>query len=73
MQSQSYPSHGDRDHPESQDALGLKIILCADGTIITWTDAEAQAEIALSFQEAAGCGRIWRVLAKSASVKMCQC
>jgi hypothetical protein len=31
----------------------------AEDTIITWTDAELQTDIALSFQEAAGCNHVW--------------
>eukprot|EP00877_Chromochloris_zofingiensis_P013810 jgi/Chrzof1/8683/Cz03g20120.t1 len=31
-----------------------------DDTIITWTDPDLQADVALSFQEAAGCNTIWQ-------------
>ncbi len=31
----------------------------AEDTIITWTDPELQTDIALSFQEAAGCNHVW--------------
>jgi protein phosphatase 4 regulatory subunit 3 len=31
-----------------------------DDTIITWTDAQIGTDVALSFQEGAGCNRIWR-------------
>ena len=31
----------------------------AEDTIITWSDAELQTDIALSFQEAAGCNHVW--------------
>ncbi len=33
--------------------------LCAEDTIITWTDTELGTDIALSFQEAAGCNYVW--------------
>lgn len=37
-------------------ALGI----CAEDTIITWSDPEAGTDVALSFQESAGCDRVWR-------------
>jgi protein phosphatase 4 regulatory subunit 3 len=34
-------------------------LLRAEDTIITWTDTELGTDIALSFQEAAGCNYVW--------------
>lgn len=34
-----------------------------DDTIITWTDADLATDVALSFQEAAGCDAIWEQMA----------
>lgn len=31
----------------------------AEDTIITWTDAELETDIALSFQEELGCNYVW--------------
>uniref|UniRef100_A0A6U9QNZ0 Serine/threonine-protein phosphatase 4 regulatory subunit 3-like central domain-containing protein n=1 Tax=Picocystis salinarum TaxID=88271 RepID=A0A6U9QNZ0_9CHLO len=36
----------------------------AGDSIITWTDADLGAEIALSFQDAGGCGYVWEQIAK---------
>jgi hypothetical protein len=33
--------------------------VCAEDTIITWSDPELGTDIALSFQEAVGCSYIW--------------
>lgn len=35
------------------------IMLCADETIITWTDPDIGTDVALSFQEGQGCNAIW--------------
>lgn len=41
-----------------QQALILGAV-CAEDTIITWSDPEIGTDIALSFQEAVGCNHIW--------------
>ena len=48
---------------EPNDANHVSVLIpvhsVADETIISWTDSEAGTDIAISFQESAGCRQMW--------------